>query len=106
MYLFILVKKRWVKNISMAVEPGKLSIIIGPNGAGKSTMLKLLSGDLSPSEGLISLDRKPLDSINFKTLAKRRAILPQSSHVTFNFSSYDIVALGRLPYNEPLLKVR
>ena len=101
---FYIGKKALVKNLSMVIEPGKLSVVIGPNGAGKSTMLKLLSGDLTPSEGLITLDRKPLDKINFQELAKRRAILPQSSHVTFNFSSYDIVALGRLPYNEPASK--
>jgi|TARA_R110002096_G_C14661942_1_gene728481 heme transport system ATP-binding protein len=94
-------KKALIKNLSMSIDPGKLSVIIGPNGAGKSTTLKVLSGDLSPSEGSITLDNTPIGKINFQKLAKRRAILPQSSHVTFNFNSHDIVALGRLPYNEP-----
>lgn len=93
-------KKALIKNLSMSIEPGKLSVIIGPNGAGKSTTLKALSGDLSPSTGFITLDKKPLGKFDFQELARRRAILPQSSHVTFNFNSHDIVALGRLPYNE------
>ena len=94
-------KKTLIKNLSMSIEPGKLFVIVGPNGAGKSTTLKVLSGDLSPSEGSITLDKKPISKFNFQKLAKRRAILPQSSHVTFNFNSHDIVALGRLPHNEP-----
>ena len=93
--------KTLIKNLSMSIEPGKLSVIIGPNGAGKSTALKVLAGDLTPSHGSITLDQKPLERFDFQKLAKCRAILPQSSHVTFNFNSQDIVALGRIPYNEP-----
>lgn len=94
-------KKALIKNLSLSIEPGKLSVIIGPNGAGKSTTLKVLAGDLSPSEGSVSIGKTPLRKFSFQRLAKRRAVLPQSSHVTFNFNSYDIVAMGRLPYNEP-----
>jgi ATP-binding cassette subfamily F protein 2 len=28
--------------------------LVGPNGAGKSTLLKLMTGELSPTEGVIS----------------------------------------------------
>ncbi len=94
-------KKALVKNISLSTKPGVFSVILGPNGAGKSTMLKLLAGDLKPSSGTISLDQKPLGGIGYRERAKRRAILPQSSHVTFNFTAYDIVLMGRLPHDEP-----
>lgn len=93
-------KKALIKNLSISIEPGMLSVIIGPNGAGKSTTLKVLAGDLSPSKGTVTLDQKSLSKFDFQKLARRRAILLQSSHVTFNFNSYDIIALGRLPYNE------
>lgn len=94
-------QKALVQDISLSVEPGSFAVILGPNGAGKSTMLKLLSGDLTPSSGSVSLEQIALHTFKPERLAKIRAILPQSSNVTFNFSSLDIVLLGRLPYNEP-----
>ncbi len=40
-------------NVSLKFEPGKVHAIIGPNGAGKTTLINLLSGDLSPNDGVI-----------------------------------------------------
>ena len=45
-------------DINITSEPGKLATIVGPNGAGKSTALKLMSGDLLPTEGSISINKK------------------------------------------------
>ncbi|WP_235873056.1 ATP-binding cassette domain-containing protein [Flavobacterium oreochromis] len=43
--------KTILENISTTFEPGKINLIIGPNGAGKSTLIKLISGQIKPSEG-------------------------------------------------------
>jgi ABC-type Fe3+/spermidine/putrescine transport system ATPase subunit len=43
-----------VKNISLDIEPGKITAIIGQSGSGKSTLLKLLYGLMSPDEGIVS----------------------------------------------------
>ncbi|MDB5127057.1 ABC transporter ATP-binding protein [Mucilaginibacter sp.] len=43
-----------VKNISLDIEPGKITAIIGESGSGKSTLLRLLYGLLSPDEGTVS----------------------------------------------------
>ena len=42
-------------NLSLSVLPGELHALIGPNGAGKTTLIAQLSGELSPSEGYISV---------------------------------------------------
>lgn len=42
-----------LKNISFSIEVGKRVAIIGPNGAGKTTLLKILTGELSATEGRI-----------------------------------------------------
>jgi ABC-type branched-subunit amino acid transport system ATPase component len=42
--------------ISLAVQPGSVTIIIGPNGAGKSTLLKTIYGFLKPRLGSIHFD--------------------------------------------------
>lgn len=43
-----------VKNISLDIEPGKITAIIGQSGSGKSTLLKLLYGLMSPAQGTVS----------------------------------------------------
>ena len=42
-----------VAGTSFAVAPGKITGLIGPNGAGKSTVLKLISGAIRPTGGLV-----------------------------------------------------
>ncbi len=44
-----------VRGISFGVSPGEVVGFIGPNGAGKTTTLKLLSGLLYPTSGLVQV---------------------------------------------------
>lgn len=47
------------KNISFSVPTGKKANLIGDNGTGKSTLLKIIAGELMPSEGEIITGDKP-----------------------------------------------
>ncbi len=44
------------RDISLAVAPGARHALIGPNGAGKTTLFNLLTGELAPDSGRVSLD--------------------------------------------------
>ncbi|MBM3184558.1 MAG: ABC transporter ATP-binding protein [Chlamydiae bacterium] len=44
-----------IKDISFSVSQGERVAFIGPNGAGKSTTIKMLTGILHPSSGLIEV---------------------------------------------------
>ena len=44
-----------VNNVSIDLFRGHIHAVIGPNGAGKSTLTNLLSGDLPPSAGTVTL---------------------------------------------------
>jgi ABC-2 type transport system ATP-binding protein len=46
-------EKKAVNNVSFLIEPGELVGFIGPNGAGKTTTLKMLSGLLYPTTGMV-----------------------------------------------------
>jgi branched-chain amino acid transport system ATP-binding protein len=43
------------RNVTFAVEAGKLLAIIGPNGAGKSTIFNMVGGQLKPDGGRVML---------------------------------------------------
>ncbi len=44
-----------VNNIQLDVERGEMLAFLGPNGAGKSTTIKMLTGILTPTSGLMSV---------------------------------------------------
>jgi branched-chain amino acid transport system ATP-binding protein len=46
---------RVTSRVSLAVEPGERRLIIGPNGAGKTTLFNLITGELAPDRGTITL---------------------------------------------------
>lgn len=47
-------------HINLTVEPQEIKCIVGENGAGKSTLMNMLYGSLTPSEGSILIDEKPV----------------------------------------------
>ena len=47
---------RVLDDVSLTVEPGRVTGLIGPNGAGKTTLFNIVSGLLDPSAGRIVLD--------------------------------------------------
>ena len=48
-----------VNNLTFTIEPG-VTGFLGPNGAGKTTLLRLLTGQLKPSTGRITVDGAPV----------------------------------------------
>jgi ATP-binding cassette subfamily F protein uup len=51
-------EKALVRDFSTIIQRGDRVGIVGPNGAGKTTLVKLLLGQLSPSEGTIKTGSK------------------------------------------------
>jgi ABC-2 type transport system ATP-binding protein len=48
-----------LNDVSVSIPPG-ITGLLGPNGAGKSTLLKLLTGQLKPSKGSITVLGEPV----------------------------------------------
>ena len=43
---------------SFQLEPGERYGLVGANGSGKTTLLRILSGDLAPDEGTVSVAKR------------------------------------------------
>lgn len=90
--------RRILDQVSLAVRPGELVALIGPNGAGKSTALAVLSGELAPDAGSVTLGGRDLAALSRTERARARAVLPQTTTVAFDYLVHDVVALGRTPW--------
>ncbi|MBV9822347.1 MAG: ATP-binding cassette domain-containing protein, partial [Actinobacteria bacterium] len=43
-----------LRNVSLHLAPASLTAVVGPSGAGKTTLMRMLSGQLSATEGVVS----------------------------------------------------
>ncbi|PWN48756.1 P-loop containing nucleoside triphosphate hydrolase protein [Violaceomyces palustris] len=55
-------KKPTIKKVNLTIRPGERVALVGPNGHGKTTLLKLMVGNLSPSQGKV--ERHPRSTIS------------------------------------------
>lgn len=86
------------KDINFVVESGQFFGILGPNGSGKTTLLKSISRLLKPKKGAILLDESNIYSMKTLDVAKRLAVVPQTSPITFDFTALEVVLMGRNPH--------
>jgi ABC-type sugar transport system ATPase subunit len=87
-----------VRDISFAVDAGKVLALCGENGAGKSTLMKMLSGATLPDAGEILLDgapariERPSDALRLgiRTVYQELSLLP-------HLSVAENMLIGRMP---------
>ena len=96
--------KTVISEIDFSVKKGEFIGIIGPNGVGKSTLMRTLSRTLKPFRGTISYDGRDIYKISLNEVARSIAVVPQDTLIVFEFSVWDIVMMGRIPYIERFKK--
>ncbi len=87
--------------LSATFRGGEVCALLGPNGAGKSTLMGLLSTLMSPTEGELSLDGRPLSVVGARAL---RSLIGFVGHHTMIYGS--LTALENLMFFGDLYGLR
>ena len=68
-------------NVSMCIEPGKITALVGLSGAGKSTVVNLLDKFYNPDSGSIRLDGTDLSEWDTQWLRENIGLVLQKNHI-------------------------
>ncbi len=88
-------KKKIFQDVSMYFERNKITAIVGPSGVGKTTILKLLTGQIVPTNGLVYFNGLNITSFKRKELysvRRKMSILFQSNALFTDLNVFDNVA--------------
>ena len=91
-------------DISFRATDGKVCALLGENGAGKSTLLKILSGDIQPDEGQISINGKVQHfSSPYTAIKSGISVIYQEQQLVAALSVMENVFLEALPIRKTRL---
>jgi ATP-binding cassette subfamily B protein/subfamily B ATP-binding cassette protein MsbA len=83
-----------VRDISFALEPGRLLALVGPTGSGKSTLAALAARFNDPDAGQVLLDGFDLTAISLRFVRTRVVLIPQEAQL-FHGPLWANIAYGR-----------
>ena len=66
---------RALKGVSMRIDDGEFVFLVGPSGSGKSTIIKLITGEIAPSEGRLMVNGYNMNTIRPKQVPGMRRTL-------------------------------
>ncbi|GAB4126054.1 MAG: phospholipid ABC transporter ATP-binding protein MlaF [Wenzhouxiangellaceae bacterium] len=96
--------------LNLDIAQGSVVAILGPSGVGKSTILKLITGQIRPVSGTITVNRQRVDQLSGTQLNRYRktlGVMLQNSALLTDMTVFENVALPvrehtRLP--EPVIR--
>lgn len=91
--------KHAVENFNLSIKAGQTVALVGGSGSGKSTFINLVIGLLSPTEGKIIVDGKPLADLPMQTYRKFISVVPQNT-ILFSGTIKENITYGLSHYTE------
>ena len=95
-------KREILNDISADIAGGRITAVMGPNGCGKTTLLRCVGGLMQPTGGDVLIDDNPVGSYSARALAQKVASVRQQAQTDLDFSAFEIVLMGRNPYQKRL----
>ena len=84
-----------LNQVELEIIPGQVWALVGPSGSGKSTIAALLSRFYDPSNGQITFDDHPLQTLDSDWLRRRVGVVAQEP-ILFATSILENIRYGRL----------
>jgi len=84
-------------NVSLTINEGEFVFLVGPSGSGKTTIMKLITGEIRPTKGIIDVNDFDMGSIKRRKLPKMRrtlGVIFQDYRLIENMNVYDNVAFA------------
>jgi len=57
-----------LKGVTFEMSAGEFAFLVGPSGSGKSTIIRLLIGEIAPSDGLVVVNGQDMDNIKMRKM--------------------------------------
>ncbi|WP_299038829.1 ABC transporter ATP-binding protein [uncultured Pseudokineococcus sp.] len=87
-----------VRDLSLTVPPGQVTVVVGANACGKSTLLRGIARLLAPTSGAVLLDGRAVHRMPTREVAEVMGILPQNPSAPGGITVADLVGRGRYPH--------
>ena len=90
-----------VNHVSIEVQSGEILAIVGESGSGKTTLLNIISGNIMPDFGVLSIDNQEID-IYFNRLIKELPnikLVPQDYRLKPEHKIWENIDLARTQYS-------
>lgn len=91
-----------LRDLQATVAAGRMTAVMGPNGCGKTTLLRCIGGLMEPTEGEVCIAGRAVGGFGARALAQQVAFVRQHQSTDFEFSAFEIVLMGRNPYQRRL----
>ena len=86
-----------LNGVNMQIEDGEFCFLVGPSGSGKSTIIKMITGELKPSEGAVHVNGYSLERIRKREIPYLRrtvGVVFQDFRLIPNMTVYENVAFA------------
>jgi ABC superfamily ATP binding cassette transporter, ABC protein len=99
-------KEDIIKGVCFEIKRGKITTLMGANGCGKSTLFQLMTKNLKPRLGNVTLDEKDINTTKLKEFARNVAIVHQYNKAPSDLLIENLISYGRLPFLNHLQQPR
>jgi ABC-type bacteriocin/lantibiotic exporter with double-glycine peptidase domain len=91
-YSFI-VNKPAIQSINLHIKAGEKISILGPEGSGKSVLLRMITGNYPDFEGVLLINKIPIQNYELKSLRQKTGVLLPGQEI-FGGTVWENISLG------------
>ena len=103
-YSFI-VNKPAIQSINLHIKAGEKISILGPEGSGKSVLLRMITGNYPDFEGVLLINKIPIQNYELKSLRQKTGVLLPGQEI-FGGTVWENISLGHTSISPNLILAR